>query len=276
MQRGMALMRRSGRQERPISSPGSGVHCPVCEQSFQQFLPFLGRDNARCPNCGVLERHRLLWLYFRAHIIPRTRGGRVLDIAPNMTMQDRFRDLLGDAYTSAGLQDRSHVVEDLFMDITDIALPDGSCEIVICYHVLEHVEEDAKAMRALCRILKDDGLAIICVPVLGDKTYEDPSITNPEQRELAFGQHDHVRMYGMDILDRLGGAGFLVEAVSTRDFFPAADARRYGFREDPEAEALVLCAKTANHPVLAAAARRRRIGVRMIRRICDWFAARGT
>ena len=97
------------------------------------------------------------------------------------------------------------------MDITDIQYPDDSFDAIYCSHVLEHVPDDAKAMSELYRVLKPGGWAILAVPIRGDTTFEDPTTTEPEERERLFGQSDHVRYYGKDFKDRLEAAGFEVK-----------------------------------------------------------------
>jgi ubiquinone/menaquinone biosynthesis C-methylase UbiE len=98
-------------------------------------------------------------------------------------------------------------------DLTDISLQENSVDLVICNHVLEHVPDDALAMRELHRVLKPGGIAILQVPISTKLklTDEDHRITSPEQREKRFGQYDHVRLYGSDYTDRLVAAGFSVQ-----------------------------------------------------------------
>jgi SAM-dependent methyltransferase len=94
-------------------------------------------------------------------------------------------------------------------DITDIPQPDGAFDIVICNHVLEHVPDDRKAMRELRRVLRPGGLAVLQHPVQDrPDTYEDFSVVDATERLRVFGQEDHVRIYGWDMLDRLRAAGF--------------------------------------------------------------------
>jgi hypothetical protein len=52
-------------------------------------------------------------------------------------------------------------------------------------------------------------------------TFEDPSIVSPADRERAFWQHDHVRLYAADIGERLDAVGFAVERVQPVDEFGA-------------------------------------------------------
>lgn len=114
------------------------------------------------------------------------------------------------------------------MDITDIQYPDDSFDVIYCSHVLEHVQEDVKAMRELRRVLKPDGWAVLLVPITAETTYEDPAVVDPRERLEKFGQEDHVRRYGWDYIDRLRSAGFNVEMFRVSDLASDADALRLG------------------------------------------------
>lgn len=110
-------------------------------------------------------------------------------------------------------------------------------DVVLCNHVLEHIIDDKKAMAEIFRVLKIGGIAILQVPVSHKliHTYEDCSITEPEQRKKAFGQFDHVRIYGMDYPQRLESIGFKVEKINISQQYP-----KYGL--NPE-EDLFVCHK---------------------------------
>lgn len=114
------------------------------------------------------------------------------------------------------------------MDITDIHHPDHSFDVIVCSHVLEHVSDDRRAMRELCRVLRPSGWAILNVPINADRTFEDPSITDPQERQRVFGQHDHVRNYGPDDQHRLEEAGFAVSVTYPTDLLSPADIERQG------------------------------------------------
>jgi SAM-dependent methyltransferase len=128
------------------------------------------------------------------------------------------------------------------MDITDIPLDDGSFDMIVCSHVLEHVPDDRKAMRELFRVLRPGGWAVLQSPLdpARPHTYEDWSITAPQERQRAFGQHDHVRIYGRDYGDRLEEAGFRVERVNHLARLGPAAAVRYGL---PAQEDIYVCHK---------------------------------
>jgi predicted SAM-dependent methyltransferase len=113
-------------------------------------------------------------------------------------------------YVSADINSPLAMVK---MDITNIPCEDNSFDTILCSHVLEHVMDDQKAMRELFRVLKPEGWAILQVPIdcERDKTFEDPNIVSPEDREKFFGLSDHVRVYGLDYKDRLEKAGFKVK-----------------------------------------------------------------
>jgi len=114
------------------------------------------------------------------------------------------------------------------MDITDIKYPPEYFDVIICNDVLEHVQNDKLAMREFFRVLKSNGWAILLVPVYNGKTSEDPTITDPAQRLVYFGQSDHVRKYGQDYVERLQEAGFNVEIAGVNDLASGEDVTKMG------------------------------------------------
>lgn len=174
------------------------------------------RDNALCPQCLSLERHRLLWLYLKERTGFFTEKLKVLHIAPEQCFYKRFKKLSNLNYTTADLE--SPLAEIKF-DIQQIPLPDNIYDMVICNHVLEHVEYDHRALSEIFRILKSGGAAILQVPMIMDKekTYEDPSITKPEDRLKHFHQKDHYRIYGTDFPERAKKAGFRITETNYLD-----------------------------------------------------------
>ena len=84
--------------------------------------------------------------------------------------------------------------------------------MIVCSHVLEHVPDDRRATRELVRILRPGGVALVLVPQdpSRSETYEDPSITSPEDRLAHFWQAEHLRLYGTDVGSRLEEDGFTV------------------------------------------------------------------
>ena len=118
-------------------------------------------------------------------------------------------------------------------DILALPFRSGCFDLIVCYHVLEHVPDDRHAMRVLRRVLSDTGTLFVHVPIEGGcYTVEDPSITDPVARLRAFGQSDHVRMYGRDFVDRLVEAGFNVNIHHYAASLPPQVVRRYGLLSD--------------------------------------------
>lgn len=158
----------------------------------------------------------MLWLYLQENSDLLQDGMGVLHIAPEPIIAGLLQSRAKIEYLSADLESPEAMVK---MDITDIQYPDDSFDVIVCYHVLEHVPDDVLAMREMKRVLKPGGWAILQSPLKPEleKTYEDFSITDPQARERAFGQRDHVRLYGRDYQTRLQAAGWQVK----RDDFAA-------------------------------------------------------
>lgn len=187
---------------------GNEVECPVCGKSFSRFLPYgrLLRKNALCPNCLSLERHRLLWLYLKERTDFFIQKHKVLHIAPEQCFYKRFKKLKNLDYTTADL---ISPIADINFDIQSIPFNDNTFDVVICNHVLEHVDNDHKAIREIHRILKNNGFAILMVPIDFERseTLEDKSINTPALREKFYWQNDHKRLYGLDYPKRVENAG---------------------------------------------------------------------
>ncbi len=212
---------------------GNRYTCPCCGGSFRALLPagVKHRPNARCPRCGSLERHRLVWLYLQRQTDLFVMPHRVLDIAPEEFLQSRLRALPNITYLSIDLESPLAMRK---MDITRLDLADGSHDVVFCNHVFEHIPNDRQAMREVRRVLRPGGWAILQTPVdMGrPKTDEDPSVTDPVERLKRFGQRDHVRTYGRDFFDRLRGAGWNIQRIPQSRYVSPDDIRRYALLPD--------------------------------------------
>lgn len=213
---------------------GRGVECPVCGAHYRQFMPYgyVGsRANALCPSCLALERHRLLWVFLREQTDLFSSSPRLLHIAPERCFMARLEKLLGDNYVTADLCSPLAKVK---MDVQQIPFDDNSFDVIFCNHILEHVENDRLAMSELFRVMRPGGWGVMLSPVneQREQTYEDPSITDEEGRERAFGQRDHVRDYGRDYPERLESAGFRVEAIDYVKMLPAEQVTCGGLRRE--------------------------------------------
>jgi len=207
---------------------GFGRWCSVCGRRSRRFCRHRHFPNpeAKCVHCGAFARHRFFWLYVNAHTdLFDGRPKRMLHVAPEACFIDKMRERLGEGYVTADLDDERAMVK---MDITAIQFPDASFDVIYCSHVLEHVDDDRRAMREFYRVLKPGGWAILLVPIDAAKTFEDPSIVDPAERLRLFGSEFHVRRYGPDYVDRLQEAGFEVQETRIADMFSDDEALRLG------------------------------------------------
>uniref|UniRef100_UPI003561A7AC methyltransferase domain-containing protein n=1 Tax=Ancylomarina sp. TaxID=1970196 RepID=UPI003561A7AC len=156
-----------------------------------------------------------------------TKNLKVLHIAPEQCFYKRFRALENLDYTTGDLESP---IADVHFDVQAIPFANETYDVVICNHVLEHVDDDTKAMSEIYRILKPGGFAILQVPQdsEAEKTYEDPTITDPSEREKHFLQKDHVRLYGLDYAERLSAVGFKVTADTYANNYSEEKAKRFG------------------------------------------------
>ncbi|HUG01889.1 MAG TPA: methyltransferase domain-containing protein [Longimicrobiales bacterium] len=233
------------RAARRVLYRGTRRSCPVCGGSFRRFRPAGSprRPSAACPGCGARERDRFAALLLRARGDLRGRaetGGRaplrVLHVAPESSVASILRSWPEVEYLSADIRPgRAMVV----LDVTRIDRPDDSFDGIWCSHVLEHVADDRAALAEFRRVLVPGGWAVVGVPIAARRTVEDPSVTSPAERKRRFGQRDHVRRYGPNVVERLEAAGFGVETVRPDDLVAPDEASRYGLPGDDQP--LFLC-----------------------------------
>ena len=225
---------------------GTSVECPFCGGHFRKFLPtgvlerefwsspgaqqllaeeFVTVCNLQCPRCGSSERHRLAFFYLQDNLrMKENQGARLLDVAPDAFVTKALFQTADIDYVSIDLV-RSNA--DYLMDITDLQFDDDSFDVIVCYHVLEHIKEDRQAMGELYRVLKPGGWAILQVPIWARETYEDDSV--PREKFLKhYGHKDHVRTYGLDFKERLQSSGFQVKLDQYVRMLPEEVVNKFG------------------------------------------------
>lgn len=221
---------------------GKGVECNVCGSEFRKFLPYgrSGRDNALCPHCLSLERHRLMYLYLQRKTNFFKEDIKLLHVAPEYCFIDRFEKMKNLDYITADIESPLAKVK---MDIHQIPFEANTFDVAFCNHVMEHVDDDIKAMSELHRVLKPGGWAIIQSPQDWSRatTYEDPTITDPKERERLFWQDDHLRLFGRDYGQRLEKGGFKVtEDRFVMNELTPEEVKRYAL---PANEVIYFCQK---------------------------------
>ncbi|MBI2257888.1 MAG: class I SAM-dependent methyltransferase [Flavobacteriia bacterium] len=209
---------------------GRGFHCVVCKANLRQFI-----DNKKelfCPKCGSIGRTRRLWDIIEKEFLKE--NNKILDISPSRHIYRAFKKK-NENYIASDLS--GNFLSDEKYDITNIPIIDNSFDLIICYHVLEHIEKDIKAMHELIRVLNPNGFCIIQTPFKTGVIYENESIKTEKEREKHFGQSDHVRIYSVNgLISRLESVGFNVEK---RDFFE----NKINSKGFCEAETILICSK---------------------------------
>lgn len=187
-----------------------------------------GVRNAVCPVCRSTDRERLVYLFFRDYYFVENKDKHIklLHIAPEFNLSKYLMAQTNVEYTAGDKRCEGYAYPDYvqdvdIMDMHDIA--DNTYDVLVCNHVLEHVPDDIVAMKELRRVIKPDGIAILQVPYAQklERTFEDKTILIPEARFEAYGQNDHVRLYGLDYKDRLESAGFRVKISEMSKDYPA-------------------------------------------------------
>jgi SAM-dependent methyltransferase len=203
-----AVLKRLGGTRRAV--------CNLC--GFQGRFRARGlppRFDAECPNCWCLERHRLLKLWFDEHR-DLVAGKEILHFAPEPSLVE-FMEPVAKRYVTADLKANG---VDRKLNIEHIEESDHSYDVVVCSHILEHVD-DRKALAELRRILRPGGIALFMFPIIEgwDETYENPVVWGAAAREQHFGQRDHVRYYGRDVRSRISAAGLELDEYTAYEPF---------------------------------------------------------
>lgn len=219
-------LRVARRELRLLPYLGFRFRCRFCGGSFRKMKPYTesfslrGRlidhytENAICPRCGSDIRFRFALEFLLQR---RLLDGpvRLLFFAPDRWLHGALSKHSGVEVTACDIEPQWYPGA-IQVDITDTGLADESYDAIICMHVLEHVSDDAKALRELYRVLEPCGWALLAVPILGDETFEDPSL-DAEERQRFCGLSEHLRMYGLDFASRISAHGFETEVVTIDD-----------------------------------------------------------
>lgn len=226
---------------------GANKQCCLCGRKVRRFLPYrdswsgmpavlkelsvVGSDieNFECPACGCHDRERHLLLYLRASgLLEMMSGSAILHLAPERHLQRIV----------AAANPRQYVLGDLYpaqvdvrrVDLQDIDFPEASFDFVIANHVLEHVNDDAKALREILRVLRPGGRAILQTPYASrlQTKLEDSRLHTEAQRLQAYGQEDHQRLYGADFADFVVSFGFVQQLSTHASLLAHMDPVRMG------------------------------------------------
>lgn len=227
--------------------PGGRRQCVVCGNRVWRFMPYrqgasgvaplmlaldmVGSDvdHFECPRCGAHDRERHLLLYLKASgFWDKLHQWSVLHFAPEKRLSQRI----------AGQRPMQHVRCDLYPASADIMRVDmqsmpfeaETFDLLLANHVLEHVDALDLALSEIHRVLKHGGYAVLQTPFCPslNSTWEDGGIATPQARLQAFGQEDHVRLFGRDIFERIARTGLEPCIQSHQKLLANCDAAAFG------------------------------------------------
>jgi len=221
---------------------GDNFEDPINGKRYRKLLPYgrlKSRKNALAPDSMSLERHRLMWLFLKEKTNFFNANLKFLHIAPEYCFINIFKGMKNLDYTTGDL---ISPWADVKMDVHNIPFEDNMFDVVICNHVLEHVEDDKKVMQEFFRVMKKGGWGIFQVPIDYSSAYtqEDDSIKDPKERERLYWQSDHLRLYGRDYGKKLSDAGFNVTENNFIDLLDTSLIERYAL---PKGELIYFCEK---------------------------------
>ena len=187
---------------------GENYNCKVCNKKLKSFIQ--NNNDILCPNCGSSSRdRRLVKILEEEYLISEI---AILDFSPSRSVYRKLKKICPINYESSDLS--GDFLADYKYNITEINVKANKYDLIICYHVLEHVVDDNKAISELYRVLKNDGACLIQTPFKSGDIFEDYSINTDEGRLKYFGQRDHVRIYSLTGLkERLYNHGFKIEVM---------------------------------------------------------------
>lgn len=192
---------------------GNNHECIICDFKTKKWIKLPNKDSL-CPSCGSLSRDRRLWQLISKNYLKTT--NTILDFSPSRTLYRKWKKENNIRYTSSDLS--GDFISDVKFDITNLNEIENKYDLIICYHIFEHVIEDLKAMKEVYRVLNSEGTLLIQTPFKEGEIYEDYTITSEKERLTHFGQEDHVRIYSiLGLKERLQKVGFNIEILQFKE-----------------------------------------------------------
>lgn len=213
---------------------GKKFQCTICKKNLKKFIKTTHSD-LLCPNCGSLQRNRRLWDLLETEFLKP--NSVILDFSPSRCLYRKLKKISNINYQSTDLS--GDFIADNQFDITNLKIANETFDLILCYHILEHIQEDITAMKEVFRVMKTGGKALVQTPFKEGEIYEDHTIISKEERVKHFGQEDHIRIYSAQGLkERLRNCGFQVEI---RNNF--IDKNKFGFNKN---ETILVLTKPLN------------------------------
>lgn len=210
--------------------PLTKIHfCVICDSWVPGFKHGnKSNDRKFCPKCRSKGRYRLIWLYLLWELGIDSKRTRLLHLAPERSLRERLLNLKGLIYMTADIMAPN---VDVQLDLTRAGLSNQVFDLILCNHVLEHIEEDGLALEELYRVLRKGGELLLTVSTNKGpftETYhftQAPSFSSTTHK-------GHYREYGLDLADKLSGVGFSVEVVRYMKQFTPQEVHRLGLKNE--------------------------------------------
>lgn len=227
--------------------PGGRKRCVICGGHVWRFMPYrqggrcvfpLARaldmvgsdvDHFECPRCGAHDRERHLLMYLQASgLFAELSKCSILHFAPEKRLSLRIAQEKPVLHVLCDLYPTSDEVRRV--DMQAMPFDSDTFDFLLANHVLEHVEMLDVALAEIHRVLKIGGYAILQTPfsMKLQHTWEDAGIDSAHARLQAFGQEDHVRLFGRDIFERITQVGFESLVKSHHELLVNHDAAAAG------------------------------------------------
>ena len=189
---------------------GSQVTCKICNWSGRKF------PQGRCPLCKSFSRTRLIPYSFEFFNLKKNQD--ILHVAPNISEYLFVKNKINyKKYNTLNLTNLSFI--DIVGDITNLDIKDNSYNLIIAWHLLEHINDDKRAISEMHRVLKNGGNLLLCVPIFpkeNKKTFEVEN-ADPSSFEEIYGHPDHVRGCGLDYYKKFERHGFKTKTLKVKE-----------------------------------------------------------
>lgn len=203
--------------------------CPICN-SYGHFYPWYGDVNPRflyiCPTCLSASRHRFLYYVYKNVLSNIKQNIKILHMAPEKCFKDLWKNPLID-YTAMDLSPEAYdFVKCKRENVLNLSFKDNSFDVVLSNHVIEHVEDENKFMSEVLRVLKPGGKLLLNIPIYFDtqKSFENPDIVTREDRRKFYGDSDHCRKYGTDVIEKFKNF-YNAECIEAKDIISFSELK---------------------------------------------------
>jgi len=180
--------------------------CNICDSLV--FTDFSNRIGVQCATCQSLERHRLVrWVLGQLGYMEITSRKRALHLAPEAATHRYMAEFFDVGYFCADPKPENYPhAECLKLALPEglDIFPDGYFNLILHNHVLEHIPGDYHDhLFAFSRLLASGGHMVFTVPIAAaEATIQGGELLNSdEERKSMFGQADHYKIFGRDLLD---------------------------------------------------------------------------